>query len=209
MRLGSFVLSLLLLSSGFTIVAQTSTQSTPVPPPPPPPLIYSAPSPDQFQEFTSTEHGFAITFPGKPTEKKSTEQGVDLNIITFNRAGSVSSVLVTYFNTNIATHSTIESFRNQIMKLQGTTGTQPKIERERYFEVAGRTAHEFVYSHDVFLTRHNLIFDGNRIVQIVISVTNYSFLKRANKEILEAFNAEADRFVSSFRFVPSDRPNTK
>jgi hypothetical protein len=178
------------------------------PPPPPPPLIWSPPTATDLSEFLGGEGGFKAMFPGLAKKSASSQTNIAVTVYSVYRKGSISAVTVMSFP------SDIESRANEFYELykQNLAVLAPKapgrlpnkkfvLNFDREVEVAGRKAREFGYVYDYYYTQVAVMIVGNQVYAISSDVTNWHILSDYNREVVQAFVKEAERFRNSFSLV--------
>jgi hypothetical protein len=189
-----FVLNFIFI---LNIFALTVSAQAP-PPPPPPPLIYKAPGKSDFKEFISEEKNFQIVFPGAPKITKQESENGTVTSYQVYREGSNSIVGITEFKYDL------EKNREriyEIMKAAFLKSPKTKIESEKDIQLNGLPGKEFNLLSDFQYQRTRIFIVGERIYEIRNDVTNWHILTKYNKEKVDDFNNETERFFNSFKFL--------
>ena len=177
------------------------------PPPPPPPLIWEPPAATDLSEFSDTQSGFKVVFPGVP--KKETVQSGELTNITAKlyRKGSNTSVAILRFPESIEVKKALifESYKNHLGDLlerqdRPAAGRSIEILFDRKLKIGGIEGREIGFSSGFHFVHFAVFARGNVLFELKSDVTNWHILSKHKPERAAEFTSEASRFINSVQF---------
>jgi TonB family protein len=200
-HLSQYLLQFVLLLGYVTFChAQTGTSPSEPPPPPPPAAEYN---PNNWKEFSSTEGGFLVLLPGKPSEEAQSVDSpfgkLDLRLLTLKSTALYTVMFVDYPQTADIkdTKAFLDGLRdNGIKAAKGTLLEEKEIALDgsqgRFLKVQMSNG---------YISRTKFYLVKNRLYQLSIVTWD----KNAPAEILRFHNEIADKFLDSFKLQSSSQ----
>lgn len=176
------------------------------PPPPPPAKDYS---PKLWKEFRSTEAGFRVSFPDKPSESSKTiETSSGMMVL---HSWSYGSDKFIYYSVSyrdlLNVPRTENEARNFLKEVRDNRllGTEDKLKLLSEIETTRDSELALLLEFELFPNRRlrelHVIRGGRHYSAIVITFSNHKAMASTN-----AYEEIANNFLASFHLIEFDRP---
>ncbi len=174
---------------------------------PPPPAIFSVPKQEDLKEFVPEDKRFKITFGGIPNLEKQDKIDYQLETYKVVKNACKSIVVIREYKRNVEKNKDeiLADIKQNILNLPNNLYTSefPKteIKDEKVIKIGKYKGIEFNYLHTYNFYKIRILFVGKRVYEITNHATNWHILSDYNKEKVEAFHKETERFFSSFQIL--------